>query len=127
MADLKITDYTALTGGNMATSDLLEIVDVSDTTFDTTGTNKKSTLQNLIDGLIALGALTRKYSGALTGGATTEVVTHNLNTRDVLVAVINNADPYDEVVVTKKRTTVNTVTIEAGDLLPAGYRVVVIG
>ncbi len=43
MADTKITGLTDL-AGVQAAGDLLEIVDVSDTTMNATGTNKKSTL-----------------------------------------------------------------------------------
>jgi hypothetical protein len=49
MADLKISGLTALTGANTATGDLLEIVDVSDTTMAATGTNKKITLGELMN------------------------------------------------------------------------------
>lgn len=39
----KITDLTALTGANAATTDLISIVDVSDTTMAASGTNKSIT------------------------------------------------------------------------------------
>jgi hypothetical protein len=45
MADTKITALTALTGANSAPDDLLTLVDVSDTTMDAAGTNKKQTRQ----------------------------------------------------------------------------------
>ena len=45
---MKISGLTALTGANTATGDLLEIVDVSDTTMAATGTNKKITLTELM-------------------------------------------------------------------------------
>lgn len=69
----------------------------------------------------------RIWSGALTGGAVSEVITHNLGTRDVIVQVINNATPWDAVLVTWEATSTNTVTIRSGANLPAGYRVVVTG
>jgi hypothetical protein len=47
MADTKITALTALTGANSAPGDLLTLVDVSDTTMDAAGTNKKITRQEL--------------------------------------------------------------------------------
>lgn len=47
---VKITDLTALTSGH-ATGDLLEILDVSDTTMSANGTNKKTTLANLLANL----------------------------------------------------------------------------
>lgn len=73
-------------------------------------------------------AVPGKFSGALTGGATSEVVTHNLGTRDVIVSVVNNATPWDAVEVTWEATSTNTITIrsDAGNL-PASYRVVCVG
>jgi hypothetical protein len=55
------------------------------------------------------------------------VVTHNLNTRDVVVSTYNNTT-FDEAIATVQHTTVNTVTVTFGvpPLLNA-YRVVVIG
>lgn len=49
----KITDHTALTGGNTATGDLVEIVDVSDTTDGAGGTNKKITRAELIIAILS--------------------------------------------------------------------------
>jgi hypothetical protein len=68
-----------------------------------------------------------KASGSLTGGSTSEVLTHNLNTRDVEVIIRNHNSPWDRVYVTDEATTVNTVTIRAASNLPAGYRWTVIG
>lgn len=45
------------------------------------------------------------------GSATSYTVTHNLNTRDVDVAVRRNSGSYDYVLVDRLATTVNTVTI----------------
>lgn len=69
----------------------------------------------------------RKYAQAITGGATSEVITHNLNTRDVMVALINNATPWDTVEVEWEATSVNTVTLRSPVNLPASYRVVIAG
>lgn len=44
----KITDLSAQTGAGAATSDLLETVDVSDTSMAATGTNKRLSLLDLI-------------------------------------------------------------------------------
>src|SRR3954462_10241738 len=55
MADSKITAFSALTGANLASGDKFELVDVSDTTMDATGTNKNITVAELILGLRALG------------------------------------------------------------------------
>ncbi len=54
MADAKITDFSALTGANLAVGDLLEVVDISDTTLDATGTNKKMTAGEASKGLTVL-------------------------------------------------------------------------
>jgi hypothetical protein len=71
----------------------------------------------------------RKATGTLTGGANSEVLTHNLNTRNVQLSVRNNASPYDEVEVANEATSVNTVTVYAGtgNNLPAGYTWVIVG
>lgn len=47
MADTKISALTALTGANSAPGDLLDIVDVSDTSMAATGTNKSITREGL--------------------------------------------------------------------------------
>ena len=78
----------------------------------------------------AAGTPVGKYAAALTGTvayATGEVVTHNLNTRDIDVIVINSASPYQSVTVDWEATTVNTVTLRYNPNLGAGFRVVVQG
>jgi hypothetical protein len=57
--DSKITDLGALTGVSAALGDLMEIVDVSDTTMAATGTNKKITLQELEEYFEKLAGLPR--------------------------------------------------------------------
>lgn len=62
MPDQKITDLTALTGANAATGDLVEVVDISDSTMAASGTNKKMTLANLAaavakEGVVATDAV----------------------------------------------------------------------
>lgn len=44
---MKITDFTALTAANLADTDVLTWVDLSDTTMDASGTNKKMTWAEL--------------------------------------------------------------------------------
>ena len=58
------------------------------------------------------------------GSATSYVVTHNLNSRDIDVTVYRNSGNYDDVIVEVQRTTVNSVTI-LFDTAPAAsaYRV----
>jgi hypothetical protein len=56
----------------------------------------------------------RKLKGAVDIGdnsATSFIITHNFNTRDVHVAVYRNSGNYDEVAVEIRHTSVNTVTI----------------
>lgn len=67
----------------------------------------------------------KRYAANLTA-STSQVVTHNLNTRDVIVQVYNGAANYEEIEVEIQRTSVNTVTIIANPALPAGYRAVVL-
>ncbi|HKE87305.1 MAG TPA: hypothetical protein VKB50_26285 [Vicinamibacterales bacterium] len=75
----------------------------------------------------AVTGVTKKFAAALTGTASPETVTHNLNTRDVHVQVLNGATPYTAVEVDWDATTVNAVTIRYNPNLGAGYRAVVVG
>jgi hypothetical protein len=75
----------------------------------------------------ALTGMAKKFAAALTGTASPETVTHNLNTRDVQVMVLNGASPYTAVEVDWDATTVNSVTIRYNPNLGAGYRAVVVG
>lgn len=71
----------------------------------------------------------RKYAANFgDGSATSYVITHNFNTRDVTVVVFPNSGTYDNVEVDVGRTSVNEVTLVFATA-PASnaYRVVVIG
>jgi hypothetical protein len=62
------------------------------------------------------------------GSATSYVVTHNLNTRDVIIRVFPNSGQYDDVEVDVQRTSTTTTTLVFATA-PASnaYRVVVMG
>jgi hypothetical protein len=62
------------------------------------------------------------------GSATSYVVTHNLNTRDVIIRVFPNSGEYDDVEVDVQRTSTTTATLVFATA-PASnaYRVVVLG
>jgi hypothetical protein len=62
------------------------------------------------------------------GSATSYVVTHNLNTRDVIIRVFPNSGQYDDVEVDVQRTSTTTATLVFATA-PASnaYRVVVMG
>ena len=68
------------------------------------------------------------FVGAITGGATSEVVTHNLGTRDVMVLVYLAAGTFAEEEFSVEHTSTNTVTIRSAITIPTTtYRVVVFG
>jgi hypothetical protein len=75
----------------------------------------------------SLASYSKKYAGALTGTASPETVTHNLNTRDITLRVLNGSTPYTAVEVDWAATTVNTAVVRYTPNLGAGYRVVVFG
>jgi hypothetical protein len=71
----------------------------------------------------------RKYATSFgDGSATSYVITHNFNTRDVQVSVFPNSGTYDDVEVDVGRTSVNAVTLVFATAPSSNaYRVVVIG
>ena len=70
---------------------------------------------------------TKKYTTTL-GGATSQVVTHNLNTRDVSVTIRETGSPYAIVLTDVELTTVNTLTVFFAAAPTAGaYTITVIG
>jgi hypothetical protein len=74
------------------------------------------------------GRIKKVASNVGDGSATTYTVTHNLNSRDVIVRVFPNSGQYDDVEVDVQRTSVNAVALVFSSA-PAtnAYRVVVIG
>jgi hypothetical protein len=75
----------------------------------------------------AVTGVTKKFAAALTGTASPEVVTHNLNTRDIQLTVLNGASPYTAVEVDWDATSLTQATIRYNPALGAGYRVVIVG
>ncbi len=63
----KISAFTLLTGANLADNDLVDVVDVSDTSMAATGTNKK---QTVLERIIGLDARTHSKHILDTTGAT---------------------------------------------------------
>lgn len=80
------------------------------------------------DGLsVDTTVVVRKFA-ADCAAATSTVVTHNLNTRDVTVGVYLNSGTYEEVVCDVEHTSVNSVTVRFAVAPDAGaYRIVVRG
>ena len=77
----------------------------------------------------AVGSGLDKVSASVGDGTTLSyTVTHNLNTRDVLVQVLRVASPYDVVIADIAAATANTVTVTFATAPTSNqYRVVVIG
>jgi hypothetical protein len=75
----------------------------------------------------AIAGMPKKFAAALAGTASPEVVTHNLNTRDIQLTVLNGASPYTAVEVDWDATSATTATIRYNPNLGAGYRVVIVG
>lgn len=108
-----------LTGGAGAA------LDVIGGTTPATGGNGGGLVVSANDVVIDKGVVSRGYAATLTGGATSEVVTHNLGTKDVIVQVYLNSGSFATEVFPAERTTTNTVTIRSSVNIPAGYRVVI--
>jgi hypothetical protein len=74
-----------------------------------------------------LNAKPTKYSAAIAGTAVSEVITHNLGTRDVVVQLYNASTPWEQVECDVEATSTNTITLRFATAPSAGqYRVVVI-
>ena len=96
---------------------------VGTTTFDVGAGNGITVAADAIS--VDPAVVVRKYAAALTGTASPETVTHNLNTRDIHLLVYNGGSPYTAVEVDWDAATVNTATVRYNPNLGAGYRVVV--
>lgn len=68
----KMTALTAILAAALATTDILEVVDISDTTMAASGTNKKTTLADIVTFILANGAAasarTISTTAPITGG-----------------------------------------------------------
>ena len=89
MATKKITDLATVTSADSA--DLVQIVDVSDTTMSSNGTNKKITVGNLVTGGGGSGTVTSVATGTgLSGGPITTTGTVALADTAVTAATYNS-------------------------------------
>lgn len=84
---------------------------------------------NANDVAIDTTVVVRKFTGSLTGGATSEVITHNLNTRGVLVRLYLSSGTFAEEDFEVEHTSVNTVTVRysPGNIPTTTYNYVVVG
>jgi len=70
---------------------------------------------------------TEKVTASL-GASTSQVVTHNLNSRDLTVLIRETASPYAQILTDVEFTTVNTLTVKFTTAPAAGqYTIVIIG
>lgn len=77
---------------------------------------------------VASGTVAKYSTNVGDGSATSYVITHSLNTRDVQVIVYLNSDTYEQVCCDIQMTSVNTVTLLFAVAPTASqYRVVVVG
>lgn len=78
--------------------------------------------------LAALGGTTKFSDDVGDGAATAYVITHNLNSRDVVVSVRRSTTPWDVVLCDVEMTSVNTVTLRFA-VAPTTdqYRVTIVG
>jgi hypothetical protein len=93
-------------------------------------TNIDLTLNAKGTGSVRIGSYVaaRKYAETMTTSSTSVVVTHNLGTEDVTVAVKEVASPYAIVYPDVEITTANTVTVKfATAPTSSTYRVVIVG
>ena len=75
----------------------------------------------------ALGLRTQKYSTVLSASAS-QVITHNINSRDVIVSIRQTASPYEKVETDVEFTSIDTVTVKFA-VAPAAsqYTITIVG
>lgn len=96
--------------------------------YSTNYTNRSLVDKAYVTGLTSPSSKSSFSIVGSTGGTTTFTLTHNKNTRDVIVQVYQNFSPYGTVIVDVQRTTVNAVDVVFGvaPITGENYRVVVI-
>ena len=73
------------------------------------------------------GVYPKKYTTTL-GASTSQIITHNLNTRDVTLSIRETNSPYAQVVADVEFTSVNTVTVKTAVAPIAGqYTITIVG
>lgn len=114
--DTKIADLLSSAPSTLDTLNELAAALGGDPNFATTITNQ-----------IALKA--DKYSATVGNGvATSFVVTHNLNSRDVVITIRETASPYAQVITDVEMTTLDTVTVKFASAPTSGqYTITIIG
>lgn len=90
--------------------------------------DKWETVSGAITGTLITAAIANKVSASLTGAATSYVVTHNLNSRDLSVTVRETGSPYAVVMPDIEMTTLNTLTVKFA-VAPTSdqYTVIIVG
>jgi len=117
-AVIKSTAISGKTAVTIASGDELLISDVSDS-----GNLKKVTAQNIAD----LATLPSFKSNWVTADTATKAFTHNLNSLDVLVQIVDVASGETIEIDSVVRTSVNVVTVTANKAPPAGnWRVLIL-
>jgi hypothetical protein len=98
---------------------------------EASGSTQSATTWGLTNDGTNYHSIARKWSSDITTTVVTPytyTATHNLGTRDVVVAVYANSSPYGEVEVDVDHTSTNTVTLTFASAPTAGaYRVVITG
>lgn len=86
-------------------------------------------IQENADAIAQIQGVTKKYTTTIGDGVATQyTVTHNLNSRDVVVQLRMAASPYDVVLADVELTSVNTATIRVAQPIAQGsVSVTVIG